>query len=120
MKEIFALPFQGLEKISDLMEFDGPILSHFQDNTGTNILFYWVDYTLTYNRWLVFAVEQTLLDRYKKGHVSLRTVVESTASSKFFYADINDKVQYVGVRSLFYEEINPQYMPELNSFLIPH
>ena len=59
-------PFGILRKISDLISFEGPILSHFQDDKQNDFLFYWVDYEQSFNKWLVFEVKKEYIYSYLK------------------------------------------------------
>jgi hypothetical protein len=46
------LPYKGLFKVSDLLYYEGPLLSHFRDSNDNHFFFYWVDVNEVYNRWL--------------------------------------------------------------------
>jgi hypothetical protein len=56
--------FSHLTKVTDLIYFDGPLLSHYIDNSGENYIFYWIDVNSTFNRWLFFRVDLNLLQDF--------------------------------------------------------
>ena len=43
-------PTKDLRKVTDLIYFDGPFLSHYVSKSGDNYLSYWVDYNFFNNR----------------------------------------------------------------------
>jgi len=56
--------FGKLTKVSDLIYFDGPLLSHYMSSKGENYLFYWVDVDETYNRWMVVRTDIITIQQY--------------------------------------------------------
>lgn len=59
-----CLSIVELTKVSDLIYFDGPFLSHYVHKSGDNYLSYWVDCDGEFQRWLVFRVGITSLQKY--------------------------------------------------------
>ena len=68
MKTIKGLPTifnpKRLNKVSDLIYFDGPFLSHFVSERGDNYLYYWVDTDDEYNRWLIIRTDIFTIQKY--------------------------------------------------------
>ncbi len=114
------LPYKELRKVSDLMEYDGPLLSHFRDSMDKDILFYWVDYNDYFNRWLVWSINTTSLYDYIHGEMSLHKVFLETPI--FFSVEIDRETNYNNITILTLDEIPSIYIPEedsLYSFDIP-
>ena len=114
-KNTLKLP-NDLVKISDLLEFEGPILSHFTDSAGKNYLFYWVDYDVEVNRWLVWEVTTKQIAEYLKGLVSLKNLLEKNNKTALFIVDIDAECHYKNVVTLELNHIPTPYVPEDTSF----
>lgn len=109
-------PYKDLKKVSDLQFFEGPILSHYKDSENRDILFYWVDFDLTFNRWLVFSVNEEELYRYLKGKLSLKNLLDSKKSDFVFTVDIDSELAYKNIHIISQEELHPKYIPEEKSY----
>jgi hypothetical protein len=109
---IRQLPFKNLEKVSDLLYYDGPILSHFRDKYGKDILFYWVDYNNEYNRWLVFQVTEKQLFDYLLQKGSLKSIIENPFNDIYYCVEIGEEIEYKNVYQIFKEDINQKYIPK--------
>ena len=114
-KNTLKLP-NNLVKISDLLEFEGPILSHFTDSAGKNYLFYWVDYDAEVNRWLVWEVTTKQIAQYLKGFVSLKNLLGKNNKTALFIVDIDAQCHYKNVVTLGLNHIPTPYIPEDTSF----
>ena len=114
-KNTLKLP-NDLVKISDLLEYEGPILSHFTDSAGKNYLFYWVDYDAEVNRWLVWEVTTKQIAEYLKGLVSLKNLLEKNNKTALFIVDIDAQCHYKNVVTLELNHIPTLYIPEDTSF----
>ena len=70
MKEVNGKPSNfnifDLTKVSDLIEFDGPLLSHFINDKNEDFLFLWCDVDQAYNRWVIFKVENFTENLFKR------------------------------------------------------
>lgn len=115
-ENIEALPFQGLKKVADLIEFEGPVLTHFKDEQGNNIFFYWVDYDNTHNRWLVFQVSNEQFDGYLSRKFSLKQVISEPVNGSLYTVDIDDMVGFHNVTKICKTDLDENYMPEEKSF----
>src|ERR1700749_1922292 len=89
--KIIGFPFDNLEKVYDLVYFEGPLLSHYKSGND-NLLFYWVDVDLDHNRWLVIKVEEEQLVKYLRKKISLRDIVLENIKSFMFVVDINSEL----------------------------
>jgi hypothetical protein len=113
---IKILPFRDLNKVSDLIYFEGPILSHFKDKYEKNLLFYWVDVNEEYNRWLVFQVSEEQLYNYLTKRVDLRSIVERPQNDIFYSVEIGDTLNYQNIHQFFKDDLIEPYLPEPDSF----
>lgn len=127
-----SLPIPDLEKVGDIIEFEGPILSHFKDKYGSDYLFYWVDYNEFYNRWLVWKITKEQLYVYLTKKLTLREILLDQNKDNVFTVDYDENltigdVYYIGVQELiekyipeegsFYQEILPDYYSKfVNNF----
>jgi hypothetical protein len=122
-KKTATLP-KDLVKISDLLEYEGPILSHFQvapfisdaDHNAQDYLFYWVDYDQNVNRWLVWDITPKKLAKYLKGLVSLKDLLVKSNNNTCFIVDIDAQCQYKNIIAVTLNHIPTTYIPESDSF----
>lgn len=102
---------EDLTHVTDLIYFDGPLLSHFKSKTGGDYFYYWCDVDENYNRWLVFEVEN--LYQYLTGEVSLRELIED--ANPIYIVDIDDDLQYH--RNIRLAGSLPEsYLPDADSY----
>ncbi|SFE98218.1 hypothetical protein SAMN05518672_113144 [Chitinophaga sp. CF118] len=113
---ISYLPISGLRKVSDFLEHEGPILSHFVDKSNRNYLYYWVDFDGDYNRWLIWKVSFKKLIEYLKGHVSLKELMCEPNKDFIFSADLDRKLEFNNVIAIDIEDLPLAYIPEEDSF----
>jgi hypothetical protein len=113
--KIDKFPFEELSKVSDLIEFDGPLLSHFTDKLGSHLLFYWVDNDEDYNRWLVWKVDKIRLHEYLLGEISLLEIFPQK-SEFVFSVDIDQYINYTNCHLVYSESIDPVYLPETTAY----
>ena len=71
-KNIEMLEFQSsLLRIVDVVNFEGPLLTLFQDITTNNLyLFDWVDRDTLFNRWIVYHCKPDTLNQFIKSKIS--------------------------------------------------
>jgi hypothetical protein len=108
--------FNGLTKINDLIYFDGPLLSHYVDASGNNMLFYWVDVDDKYNRWLFFRVENDLLNKYVDKKRTLFDLIRNRGDSFVYMVDIDDNILYHNTRLVLVKNIDSSYLPSEDSY----
>jgi hypothetical protein len=113
---------EGLLKVSDLIEFEGPILSHFTDTKSNNYVFYWVDQDQRHNRWLIWKINDYQLYGYLKRQISLKEFLLKPDKDYIFSADIDSELHYKSVYAIDLDEVNLAYVPdedEYFSFAVP-
>lgn len=108
------VPFE-LKWVGDLIEYDGPLLSHYQSESGDNFLYYWCDNTAELNRWYVFRVSRNQLDRYLNKKTSLKNLMIRSADPLNYYVDLNDKVQEEAVYLVDNSSLPEAYIPQDDS-----
>lgn len=113
---IEQLPFKGLDKVSDLIYFDGPILSHFTDKFGKDILFYWVDYNENHNRWLVFQISKEQLCSYLLRKQSLKKLIQNPVNDIYFSVEIGHELNYENITQIFKDDLIETYVPKKDAF----
>ena len=100
------LDLKGFRHVSDLIYYDGPILSYFQDKNGENYLFSWVDCDETYNRWLIIHTDFATVLGYIRQYFSLRSIILGKATKGLYIVDIDTEVNYHHLT-----KVNPEYLP---------
>lgn len=116
------IPFQGLTKVADLMEYEGPILSHFTDEKGNNYLYYWVDYDENVNRWLIWKINDAQLYGYIKGTKSLNKLLLEDNKDFIYSVEIDKDLKQSNIMMIELDDIQESYIPEEDScykFVVP-
>lgn len=115
-QSIAKLPFRGLRKISDLVYFQGPILSHFKDEFNKDFLFYWVDYNEEVNRWILLQISDIQLGEYLLQRKSLYNLFNSPINDIYYSLEIGTTLEYRNIIQVFKGDLNEEYMPEVDSY----
>ena len=119
MKKKLNVPlydFESFQKVSDLIYYDGPFLSHFISPAGDDYLFYWIDSDETYNKWIVFRTNSHLLNGYINQKITLRYLLQS-ADSKFAYLLlIDNELNYKNGEPFLISELEDEYLPSDSSY----
>ena len=113
---ISNLPIKGLRKVFDILEYDGPILSHFKDSKEQDYLFYWVDFDENCNRWLIWKTNDKQIYDYLKGTLSLQDILLSEIKDYVFSVDIDRNLNHNAVYSIDIDNLPNEYIPEESSF----
>lgn len=114
--ELTYLPYRGLQLKCDLIDYEGPLLSHFLDGDNNNILYYWIDFDGEFNRWLVWKASDFLLYQYLKGKISLKELIEDKEKDFVFAVDTKENFEHAKVYQLTVLEINESYLPNNESY----
>ena len=113
---ISNLPINGLQKVFDILEYDGPILSHFKDSKEQHYFYYWVDFDENCNRWLIWKTNEKQIYDYLKGALNLQDILLSEIKDYIFSVDIDRQLNYHAVYSIDIDSIPVEYIPEESSF----
>ena len=111
-----CLSIVELTKVSDLIYFDGPFLSHYVHKSGDNYLSYWVDCDDEFQRWLVFRVGITLLQKYVDKKMSLLDVLRQLDDGFVYLVDVDVDGQTTKPEILFLNQLPDDYLPEADSY----
>jgi hypothetical protein len=84
--KIETLPFE-LEKVGDLMYFDGSLMSVYKDINNNPFIFDWVDSNKEFNRWLVYQINSTSLNSYIIGESTHYNLLNNPLNSIVFVLD---------------------------------
>lgn len=114
--KIQVLPFGSLNKISDLIYYEGSILTHFQNKNGDNFLFHWVDFDENLNRWLILQLSNDELCQYLTNIISLNDIFNLKSNNILFIVDINIKAEHKSISLVSTNTINKKYTPDTNSY----
>ena len=101
MKKVKGQPsnfnISELSKVSDLLEFDGPLLSHFINDKNENFLFMWCDADHLYNRWIIFKVEKYEIDKYLDDELILLDIMKDR---NLYCVDIDNDIKYHNIKEI--------------------
>jgi hypothetical protein len=88
--DIKELPF-SLERVGDLMFYEGPLMSILKDNLGNAYLQDWVDSDEKNNRWLIYQISLSQLNDYITNKTSHFSLVNNPTNDIVFVVDKNSK-----------------------------
>jgi len=108
-------PFKELDKVADLIYFDGPLLSLFRNDKGDQYFFYWCDNSENANRWLVYRVTDHEVTAYLSKRISLRDILLHPSDGLIFSVDIDDDLNYNNPLLLKPNDLPTSYIPSVNS-----
>lgn len=111
-----SLDIQSFQKISDLIFFEGPLLSHYMSERGDNYLFYWVDSDDHFNRWLIVRTSLETIQDYIEKKISLYEVVSKPNDGFLYMVDIDENVEYHDLKLVQPNSLPDDYLPETDSF----
>lgn len=106
------LPFKEINKICDLIYFEGPILSHFKDENGQDYFSYWLDEDEKGYRWLIFKVEEYDIYLFLTQQIDLKRLMlkDTMVYLNTIDDDFSDTLR---VKS---KELRLDYLPERNYY----
>ena len=100
-----SFEFDNLIQMSDLIYYDGPLLSHFVSKAGDDYLFYWVDVDEEFNRWMFFRTNTTIIQSYLDKKISLRDIILGLNERFVYIVEVDDDSNFLNTRivSLSYQ-----------------
>lgn len=110
------LDIQSFQKISDLIFFEGPLLSHYMSERGDNYLFYWVDSDVYFNRWLIIRTSLETIQLYLEKKIPLYDLIAKPNDGFLYIVDIDDNIEYHNLKLITPDVLPEDYLPELDSF----
>jgi hypothetical protein len=112
---LHEFPFKELDKIADLIYFDGPLLSLFKNTRGDQYFFYWCDNDENANRWLVYRVTDQEVSAYLSKRISLRELLLHPSDGLIFSVDIDDDLNYNHPLLVKPNDLPFSYIPSVSS-----
>src|SRR3972149_1120510 len=97
--------FNKLIRITDLIYFNGPLLTHYISDNGENYLFHWVDIDDKFNRWLVFRVDILTLQNYIGKKSTLKNIIQNNNDGFVYSVDIDNEVHHNNIKLVFTRNI---------------
>lgn len=105
-------PFEQLNRVADLVYYDGPLLTLLGNDSGENYYFYyWCSVDDHYNRWLVFRVTEKQIRSYLTGQISLRYLILNPADNYYFLGDMDNDLEWQQVYLVMPENLPKSYLP---------
>ncbi|WP_184549073.1 hypothetical protein [Mucilaginibacter sp. FT3.2] len=106
----------SLVRIGDLINYDGPILSLFEDvRNGYLYLFDWVDRIEQYNRWLIFQIRSKDILEFIQKKITYLELFKNTVKNTYYFTDIiNNNLNNYRVIQL--EIVPEKYYPNANDY----
>lgn len=108
--------FDGFVQMSDLIYYDGPLLSHFVSKTGKDYLLYWVDIDEKFNRWMFFRVTPTVIQSYLDKKLSLREIICGLEEGFVSFVEIDDEANFLNTKIVKISSIPEEYLPSSQSY----
>lgn len=108
--------FDGFVQMSDLIYYDGPLLSHFVSKTGKDYFFYWVDIDEKFNRWMFFRVTPTVIQSYLDKKLSLREIICGLEEGFVSFVEIDDEANFLNTKIVKISSIPEEYLPSSQSY----
>ncbi len=100
---------------SDLIYFDGPLLSLYKKDDGQDYLVSWIDCDDRKHRWAVFPVERETLQMYLNGEITLRSICLEAVNVVLFDTGKDAKRR----NFVELEGFPGDYLPRKTSYLKP-
>jgi hypothetical protein len=107
---------QHLNRIGDLVNFEGPIVSLFEDLRNNHLyIFDWVDRDKTSNRWIIYRVKAQDLWLYLRKEISYFDLFQSYSRGNYYVAHIGSFTN--GAYELFkLNELPRKYLPNQDDY----
>lgn len=120
MKHIEGIPVEfqltSYAKVSDLIYYDGPLLSHFVNANDDNLLFFWVDTDNIVNRWMVIRVSLLSIQKYTKKKITLLELLRSSLDGTILFIELNSEIECVNAICTSSLKIPEEYLPSSDSY----
>lgn len=116
-KNIEMLEFQSsLLRIVDVVNFEGPLLTLFQDITTNNLyLFDWVDRDTLFNRWIVYRCNPDTLNQFIKSKISHYELFMSDEPI-CYSIDIDKDIVWNNFQEIIKQDLPESYLPQKDVF----
>lgn len=104
------------QKKGDLLYYEGPMLSHFQDPTKSNEHFFyrWVDYGENVNRWLIFKNSDADVLAFLNNACSELDLIEK--NPYLILLDLDENLNKVNILLTSLSDVPNAYLPSNKAF----
>lgn len=113
--KIAKLPLK-LNYVTDLIQFDGPLLSLFENEYDDRYMYYWCDVDEHNNRWIIFRLDRSQLKSFILKKISLKDLILNPIDGFLYIADIDDNLHYSNIYFVQPNELPELYVPESDSY----
>jgi|GEM_PF-1152665 len=106
----------SLTRIVDVQNFEGPLLTLFQDIITKNLyLFDWVDRDISFNRWVVYRCNPDTLNQFIKSKISHYDLFMSDESI-CYSIDIDKNIMWNNSQEIIKQDLSKSYLPQRDVF----
>lgn len=114
-KEINSKSFPDYTWNADLIYYDGPLLSLYSRERGSDALFLWVDSNEYNNRWAVINIQRDDLKKYLASRLALLDIINKTETCYFF--NTGPRGRRGKIVQVNTADFPKEYLPDHDSFL---
>ncbi len=108
-----------LKLVRDLVYFDGPLVSLYNNECGEPYVFYWCDRDKKCNRWLVTRVDPQILEGYLNQTVDALSIMTGSPDGFVYFVDLDNDLSVHPVHLCPTELIPNEYKPEAGAMFDP-
>ena len=111
-KEIQDFPaLKSFIRIGDIENFEGPLLTLFENTNKRLFLFDWIDNDDTFNRWLVYTPKAENILKYINKQLSHYELIMSV-SNDFIIVEIDKNLQIHSAKKVSKNNLPSTYLPD--------
>lgn len=101
--------------IEDLLYYDGPLLSLFEDDAQSKYLYLWIDCNDVFNRWCIIPIDEITYNMLRDQQMTLYNVIVNAKWLILFNVNHDGKATD-GIK-IDAVDMPEQYMPSKDSYL---
>ena len=105
-----------LNHVIDLIYFEGPLLSLFNNKSCDYYLYYWCDVDDIYNRWIIFRITQQNIKNYLLKKTTLFDLVVKPVDGFVYVINIDNELRFSNVKMIKPDKLPQSYIPKSDSF----
>ena len=105
-------------RIGDLSNFEGPILTLFQDLESNHLFLYdWVDRDKTHNRWMIYTVYADKLNQFLNKEISHFDLFQERPTEAIYVSDMDNRgMNFSQYPILELVEVPEEYVPSKENY----
>jgi hypothetical protein len=120
MKQVVGIELEkfplNLRHIVDLIYFEGPLLSVFENEFGDYYLYCWCEVDNLYNRWLVFRIHRNQLIQYLERKINLLELILHPVDGLHYLLDLDSDLQVNKFYIVLPDALPDLYLPEADAY----